>query len=200
MKMASIYENAWCNLAATEAMSGEDGCFTTGGPADVLPCIWDLNTGNKNQPNDALSLMHPESLWDKGVEGFGLFRRGWVVQERLLAPRILHFSQHQVFWECLTLRACEAFPQGIQAPGLPSHEVVSPTSFTRQSNLRVFLSHRKPEKRMIWNALVEYYCRCELSFPNEDKLVAISGVARRLGSEEDYLAGLWLDNLPHQLM
>jgi hypothetical protein len=43
---------------------------------------------------------------------------------------------------------------------------------------------------------VEYYTSCELSFPDKDKLVAVSRVARRLDNSDNYLAGLWDDALP----
>ena len=39
--------------------------------------------------------------------------RAWVVQERLLAPRTLHFGRDQLFWECRTFEACESFPGGL---------------------------------------------------------------------------------------
>ena len=29
-----------------------------------------------------------------------LSRRGWVLQERLLSPRTLHYSEGQMYWEC----------------------------------------------------------------------------------------------------
>ena len=40
-------------------------------------------------------------------------RRGWVLQERLLSHRIVHFGAQQVFWECRQLLACETFPKGL---------------------------------------------------------------------------------------
>ena len=52
-----------------------------------------------------------------------------------------------------------------------------------------------------WQRLVEWYSSCHVT-KEEDKLIAISGIARRfhsaLGSE--YLAGLWRDNLPIELI
>jgi hypothetical protein len=42
-------------------------------------------------------------------------RRGWVQQERLLAPRILYFGRGQLFWECRDYNACESFPNGLSS-------------------------------------------------------------------------------------
>ena len=35
--------------------------------------------------------------------------RGWVLQERLLAPRTLHFGREQLFWECCECRHLEGY-------------------------------------------------------------------------------------------
>lgn len=33
--------------------------------------------------------------------------RAWVIQERLLSRRILHFTQERIYWECLEEKSCE---------------------------------------------------------------------------------------------
>lgn len=33
--------------------------------------------------------------------------RGWTLQERLLAPRVLHFGTSEMAWECAEKIACE---------------------------------------------------------------------------------------------
>ena len=52
------------------------------------------------------------SLWTLSSRDLGAFSsdviygvlssRGWTLQERILAPRILHFGKFQVHWECPT--------------------------------------------------------------------------------------------------
>ncbi|OCL07999.1 hypothetical protein AOQ84DRAFT_294015, partial [Glonium stellatum] len=34
------------------------------------------------------------------IEMAPIGRRGWIYQERLLSPRILHYTSEQLFWEC----------------------------------------------------------------------------------------------------
>ena len=53
------------------------------------------------------------SYWDRQVTDTALNKRGWVFQERLLAPRVLHFARHQILWECFTEYKCEVYPVGI---------------------------------------------------------------------------------------
>jgi hypothetical protein len=52
-------------------------------------------------------------LWDSCITRPALSNRACAVQERLLAPRLLHFGGEQLFWECSKLEACESCPEGI---------------------------------------------------------------------------------------
>jgi hypothetical protein len=38
---------------------------------------------------------------------YPLLSRGWAYQERLLAPRVLHFCQKELVWECMQKSLCE---------------------------------------------------------------------------------------------
>ncbi|CZR57687.1 uncharacterized protein PAC_07576 [Phialocephala subalpina] len=50
--------------------------------------------------------------WTRAFRKEPLNRRGWVVQERLLSPRICHFTGTQLIWECSEAFACERYPLG----------------------------------------------------------------------------------------
>lgn len=52
----------------------------------------------------------------------------------------------------------------------------------------------------VWRTIVRDYSSCQLTRPAKDKLVAISGLARRCGDGRGYLAGLWRSILPSQLL
>lgn len=56
------------------------------------------------------------SFWEKHVEDAPVNRRAWVLQERLMAPRVLHFCQGQIAWECHQLGALEFSKFGIALP------------------------------------------------------------------------------------
>lgn len=47
-----------------------------------------------------------KDLWARSVELSPLSRRAWVLQERLLSPRTLHYTNTQLFWECRESKAC----------------------------------------------------------------------------------------------
>jgi hypothetical protein len=50
--------------------------------------------------NEHSALAGPSHTWP-------LLKRAWVFQERLLSPRLLHFSFGELIWECRHVSACE---------------------------------------------------------------------------------------------
>ncbi|KAF2100275.1 HET-domain-containing protein [Rhizodiscina lignyota] len=54
--------------------------------------------------------------------------------------------------------------------------------------------------RDLWPAIVSKYSRGELSRPERDKLVALSGLAKRVFDPKMYCAGLWSDEFPTNLL
>jgi hypothetical protein len=113
-----------------------------------------------------------------------LIRRGWALQERLLAPRTLHFAKTEVFWECHQKSACESFPEK-----LPIACTVWYTHFAKQ-----------PLTQSMWTWIVERYSTCKLTYA-KDKLVAISGLARHIQKQtkDQYMAGMWRKDLEFHL-
>lgn len=51
-----------------------------------------------------------------------------------------------------------------------------------------------------WHSLVERYSDCALSFPDKDKLIAISGLAKKLHPMDRCVAGLWIENIYRDLL
>lgn len=52
------------------------------------------------------------------LENAYLNRREWVLQERILTPRILCYGKTQLFWECNEFRARKSFPEGVYGSGI----------------------------------------------------------------------------------
>ncbi|KAL8708544.1 MAG: hypothetical protein Q9220_006597 [cf. Caloplaca sp. 1 TL-2023] len=106
--------------------------------------------------------------------------RAWPLQERILAPGVLHYGRDQVFWECdeLNLQS-ETGEQGSGYGG----EVM-------RFNTRDY--------RRLWTHLVRDFNRRDLSVFS-DRLHAISGLATRLrqigAMSGRYVAGLWESDL-----
>ena len=136
-----------------------------------------------------------------------LSKRGWTLQEILLATRILHFTDAEMIWECNTHLRCESgnpkyhrvrevtrlltCPERMQLPPVPVDYD------TTDINILDFL--RKKDQQSIhwtWRRIVEEYSKRSISRA-VDTFVALSGMAQVLSSrlhvdpKVSYLAGLW---------
>ncbi|KAK4032177.1 heterokaryon incompatibility protein-domain-containing protein [Parachaetomium inaequale] len=126
-----------------------------------------------------LSLSHPHRLLSPyhapTASSLPIFTRGWILQERFLSPRILHFGPEELSLECLESTACQCTPG-------------TTTPLTTETNLA-------PHLRTCWRRLVEDYTHLRLTHDG-DVFPAVSGLARQMGRvrrEARYVAGLWAD-------
>ncbi|KAM0138471.1 hypothetical protein ACHAO1_003505 [Botrytis cinerea] len=167
--MQSVYSNSEINISATGAADGRQGCFLQ--PQDYIAKV---HVRNLKPPSD--------KSWDisnlsDDLDYMPLTRRAWVLQERLLSTRTLHFSEREMIWECKTGGARENF-------------------------LRIV--KRKQEKTSLahmWDDIVRQYTNANLT-KISDKLIAIGGIARavQLESGDRYLAGLWEKDIEVKLL
>jgi hypothetical protein len=145
-----------------------------------------------------------------------------VLQERLLASRVLHFAKEQLFWECKKLCASETYPHGL--PAVISRDDLQqvlkqkrenrlaekgPLYLLKCESLPPFnRSYEKIEGAEeiddaevdLWYRIVAAYSQTSLTFA-ADKLPALSGVAKFFQStpKDTYLAGIWKSHLPNGL-
>ncbi|KAN0098784.1 hypothetical protein V8E51_014447 [Hyaloscypha variabilis] len=185
--MAYVYQNCILNISADAAQGPNDGCYSTRDPALIselrLPAGFNTTT-----------------IHLKGLCGFELLqsttlsKRGWVVQERLLSPRVLHMGPLQITWECREMpSACECHPNG-DPEGGDGFPFVLDTSRLADS----------PEARIRYSyyLIVQHYTACNLSFPETDKLVAFAAIAQQASGllNDRYVAGLFWSTLLVQLL
>lgn len=107
--MRHVYTNASCNISATASIGPQGGLFRQRKSEDIQPGLFKTQTDS----TEKWYLMCDSAYWDRHVSNTPLHRRGWVFQERLLSPRVLHFTEKQIFWECFTDQKCELYPLGI---------------------------------------------------------------------------------------
>jgi hypothetical protein len=128
---------------------------------------------------------------------FPLLKRGWVHQERLLAPRVLHFGPQELWWECLEHVDCEC-------SGISSGTFYTTGKEKFLSKLRhqlALANSALPEVSRRWHETVEEFSQLGLS-KSRDKFPALSGIAEQIHQlrEGRYLAGLWSDTLITDLL
>ncbi|KAF2229951.1 HET-domain-containing protein, partial [Viridothelium virens] len=197
LRMDEVYQNSYCNIAAVNARDASQGLFRDRKPTRLAPSIVHASWAGNSQRYKVVQ----DQFWKNELLAEPLYRRAWVFQERMLAPRILHFGGRQVFWQCKSLTACETLPDGL--PRVINHV---PEEERRWRKLLQTISagdmkeNDKAELRIIWRIAVESYTSCDLT-KKTDKLIAIAGIAKQIGRalNEKYIAGLWANDLVTQL-
>ncbi len=110
-KMESVYAGADCTLASTGSASGDGGCFHDRlNLCSLRACKVGVSGGT--QPEWIYIRRDDLSDFRRGVDRAPLNQRGWVLQERLLSRRILHFGAEMLYWECCLRSASELCPTG----------------------------------------------------------------------------------------
>ncbi|KAK4159682.1 heterokaryon incompatibility protein-domain-containing protein [Cladorrhinum sp. PSN259] len=188
--MHKVYRHAWCNISATASRnSGEDLFRTRTSERLVGPLVLDFG-GPRNAVlveedyfTAAVELSPLQTVStgpdvDPVVPPADSQQRAWVLQERLLSPRILHFAENQVFWECNTNVAGETFPDSLKN-GMAYHSMGN-----------IISSAETPLQN--WAPVLRNYTQRSLSYAS-DKLPAILGIAETLGRRWSgtYHCGIW---------
>lgn len=204
--MDKVYRYSACNIMAEAAINCDGGLFFGRDPQRLG--IFSLDEKQTSSLSYKSSICvaqdYVNAKSDRGKSS-PLYSRGWVCQERWLAPRQISFHSNQVFWECTKLKACEAFPSWeakVDHRGnLPTQRQIS-----QPWNKGLVLAHthtvnRRDTFSFSWRAMVESYTTCTLT-EQQDKLIAIQGLVNiyKPLRDDDYLAGLWRKQLPSGLM
>jgi hypothetical protein len=226
--MYEIYNKAYCNLSATASTSSNGGLFRKREPHTLWEDEINLNVegipvepGQGSQVSIQRCVIQDLSFWARTIDDAPVNRRGWVLQERMMASRVIHFCENQIAWECSHLEAAESARDGvpslhIQSGIKPSTDSVPPVHLEIPSKQRrgsyaayaqiadaVSVEQTYTDSVEHWQIVVERYSKTQLTKP-EDKVIALSGYAR-MKSEElpetcSYLAGMWRYYLESQLL
>ncbi|RDL37703.1 uncharacterized protein BP5553_05136 [Venustampulla echinocandica] len=175
-RMADVYSNAYLVVAANHARDGSEGCFHSR-PARPKSMVNIPELGEI-----CVQLVYPgdENEWQgKDFEKEPLCRRGWALQERILARRILHYNTRQIYIEC---------NYGIMGE--------DGSSFGKRYCCNLSDLNESKEPHTMWNSLLWSYGLRKLTKAT-DKLPALSGIAKLFKSRfaTEYVAGLWSDKL-----
>ena len=197
-KMHTVYSQALLVIAADGAANSEEGFLRhpkRNHPSLKLPFCPGKKFDRSGSGVDGRQSVHARM---KGVGGRDMFfhhrrhgedrsnlsLRGWVLQESILAQRILHFTAEEVTWECKEMSRCECQI----APHTPKNSMI-PVKQRLQS---------PPNHALDWAELVQDFSCRNLTY-NTDRLVAMSGLAASIQPRDPaifYHAGLWSDSLP----
>ncbi|KAI6093235.1 HET-domain-containing protein [Hypoxylon rubiginosum] len=212
--MQEVYGNAFMSITALGADDDGGGLFFSRDPDMVKPTVFKFGVDGPENPQPYRFSLEKGWAWRLSFNNEPLTKRGWVIQERLLPRRVLHFGSKQVFWECYEGARCETHPKTVDCIDLPqtdkTKEVDKPNHAWKDL---IGASHRFECKDDIsqlfvdWYSLLHLYSNCNLTVAG-DKLVALSGIAKdmkqrlsTLGCQDTkYLAGIWSQRLPQALI
>ena len=114
--------------------------------------------------------------WRNDIEKSQFHKRGWVLQERLLAPRVLHFGKRQVYWECYQTQKSKRSPLEVRYQGyrLKDFNPLFRNSGPKKAQVRPGLTtHSMLAFRY---DILSAYIGCNLTC-SSDRLAALSGLA-----------------------
>lgn len=213
--MSEVYSNAFCNISADWG-SDKNGLFFDRHPQELetvaLVAEFDADEieelrdeGHEVQQLEQCHLVSfQDEIWRRQITDAPLNNRGWVVQERVLAPRVLHFTPREVFWECGQMKRSESYPVHLpqQLSSLlqeASFPLINGLGFQEAGNERTPENTRRAYDT--WNHIWSFYDTCRLT-KGSDKLIAIAGVARKMKTivDDQYIAGIWLAALPGAML
>ena len=194
-RMASIYQGSYLTISATKSTDSNGGLFSEAPPKFKSYKLTHLDSNGQTQGIYArLHLTHQDPPIMSGAflgksPPLPFFKRGWILQERILSPRVLHFAPEELSWECLEETACECSGIITDPVGGISHFCTQPKLLHGFSHWSL-LDDKKLER--YWHALIEEYTALELAY-DRDIFPAISGLAKEFGRVRKcpYFAGLW---------
>lgn len=190
--MAEVYGNSAFTICADHAQSTDTGI--------LLPRHLPVSHSFGSDVNTALCLQLISGDWDHMCDQ-AVYQRGWAFQERILAPRVLHFFEDQIAWECNTTLYREGFrgreprPKGHFAKNLLApyfHQnrfcaIALETGHGKDMDLQVRLKR--------WNSVIQEMSVRHFTV-SSDTLAAVSGLASaiQVPGLGKYFAGVWEHN------
>ncbi|KAH8779795.1 hypothetical protein F5883DRAFT_406912, partial [Diaporthe sp. PMI_573] len=183
--MQRVYRESYLNISATAAPNSGVGLYTDR----------DCRSLRENEVSLKIDgipeglrrcLLISSSHWDDLVNKAPVDFRAWVLQEQLLAPRVLHFCKGSIAWECGGFTRAEGHPTGLpRTIRLGDHKEPDP---------------HIPERDLygfeLWARVVEMYSRINLKLASSSLYPGL----RNTYDSAQYVSGLWRKYFESQLL
>lgn len=210
-KMADIYLGSTLTIAATGSTDSSGGCFFNRWTCQSGGLKTDIETFDilREFEGSYFTVCVRQAVDNGHRRMYGhasretvtapLLHRAWAFQERMLAPRVLHFHMEEMFWECKTCTLCECGYLGWDRDHNQSGRWYS-VELNLQLKSRIAQAVDDPtsidDVYQLWLDIVEEYSMLAIT-KESDRLPALSGLASFLSPKlrSPYLAGLWRDHL-----
>jgi hypothetical protein len=191
-RMGAYYSQALCTLAASRVEDSADGFLGERLGQRFATSVAELPSWTDPEaPERGPRQMHAhpsgisEFKFDQRVDMSPLSERGWVFQEYALSTRLLHWTEHELLYQCAELCASEQRPQGFDDGALGWRQPHTELGRLQREDADTALGEE-------WCNLVNHYAGLSLTYES-DRLVALQGIAARTRGVfgDEYLFGLW---------
>ncbi|KAH6638799.1 heterokaryon incompatibility protein-domain-containing protein [Boeremia exigua] len=189
-RLADIYSGAFVVLAATRSSDAAEGFLQQ----REKPLEISISNGQRRKLEVQVRRTSNHKWWDGGLDlrNLPLFQRGWCLQERLLACRIVHFLPDEILYECKEAVRCECDLRHemskskdwwVDTEGM----LWPPISIQNSDDYNDVYTFW-----LRWKQLAYEFSRLNLTYA-DDALPALSGFASRSLSLHPgrYIAGVW---------
>lgn len=201
-RMADYYQRSWLTIFATTLST--DGGLSGPIPQESVPRVTRLPYRDAaGHPQGYFYLqcveeVAPSADYKDNISQSELLRRGWVYQEWILSRRKLMFSGAGLFVQCQ--REAPRTLLGDTLRDAAQSESVN-SSFRIKNRMRIKSLSAVIES---WLATVQIFSELELTKLDEDRLIALAGLAKECGrtlrikelssateTQPQYVSGLW---------
>lgn len=183
-KMATIYENSYITIAATNSAGPHDGLCSPV-PEDDLYVV--------RTPEEHFKLHVRDGDTAPYYGSMPLAKRAWAFQEHVLAPRVVHFAKDELFWEDGQMISCEC-------NGLNDNDQWNPFKgyYVKPHHLA---GADTEERSFWWHEVVTTYSGLQLTFES-DIFPALQGITHVMQQSKncEYYAGLWEDSFIQDML
>ncbi|KAF4493514.1 serine threonine kinase [Fusarium agapanthi] len=164
-RMELVFSSAYCVIAASRSNGTSSGFLWERPEREVVRLDGYLAHGSVYVCEAIDNFQHDV------IEG-ALNKRGWVLQERALAPRTIYFTENQTYWEC---------GQGVRCETL-TRLTNSQASFLGDPNFpKLAMRSTRGAKIRFYESLYRQYSNLDFT-KIHDRPIAIAGLEQRLVS------------------
>ncbi len=174
-RMGPLYGRAALVIAASGATNSTEGCFLPRwSPRASLRIPYPAAAEGEQESHVVLQVRLPHTWIDPVFSPLG--KRGWVLQEWMLARRLVHYTPAGMTWSCKQV-------QQMTEDGIHNG---STSGYDDQT----------------WDGIIDSYTIRQLTFLS-DKVIAVQGLADSMQwdpEKDSYHHGMWTSDMPQQLL
>ena len=206
-QMQHYYKRSILTIAADSAASDNEGFLTDQRQKEIARIKIPFNTKLTSNLTYAFIGEKIKSFREISQEETHLKRRAWTLQEDLLSPRTIHYTDDQMVWECQKYTRTESddTPLGTNDADLSllfKRYFLNPSCAAEDSLVLSYPSYSQfytPMNR--WYKILENYSNRLLTF-EDDRFNAISGIAKEMQQQTNltYKGGIWMEDFHKGLL